>query len=126
MHARKERCVFFCFLILLLCHLQGKTAYLDIIHKYLYLHGTVEKGASIPKYVTNHGIVKGAEVHALLRESKVSESRFLVLQVCRVPGLHLFQLLFALDKFTYTYTLYVQIRNTVQTLKSIPRKPCPK
>uniref|UniRef100_H3CEA1 alpha-1,6-mannosyl-glycoprotein 6-beta-N-acetylglucosaminyltransferase n=2 Tax=Tetraodon nigroviridis TaxID=99883 RepID=H3CEA1_TETNG len=50
---------------------EGKTAYLDTIHKYLDLHGTVDKSASIPAYVTNHGIVKGAEVHALLRESKV-------------------------------------------------------
>ncbi|XP_056895505.1 alpha-1,6-mannosylglycoprotein 6-beta-N-acetylglucosaminyltransferase A-like isoform X2 [Takifugu flavidus] len=50
---------------------KGKTAYLDTIHKYLDLHGTVDNGALIPSYVTNHGIVKGAEVHALLRESKV-------------------------------------------------------
>lgn len=63
----------FCFLILLCCHPQGKTAYLDIIHKYLDLHGTVDKDALIPGYVRNHGILKGAEVHALLRESKVSE-----------------------------------------------------
>lgn len=66
---------FVCFFkrnIFLCCHLQNKTAYVDIIHKYLDIHGTVDNGASIPAYVTNHGIVKGAEVHALLRESKVS------------------------------------------------------
>uniref|UniRef100_A0A3Q3W5T0 alpha-1,6-mannosyl-glycoprotein 6-beta-N-acetylglucosaminyltransferase n=1 Tax=Mola mola TaxID=94237 RepID=A0A3Q3W5T0_MOLML len=50
---------------------QAKTAYLDTIHKYLDLHGTVDKSVSIPSYVTNHGIVTGTEVHALLRESKV-------------------------------------------------------
>ena len=50
---------------------QGKTAYLDTIHKYLDMHGTVDKNVSIPSYVSNHGIVTGAEVHALLRKSKV-------------------------------------------------------
>lgn len=52
--------------------LQGKEDYLDVVHKYLELHGTVDKSASIPSYVRNHGIVRGAEVHALLRQSKVS------------------------------------------------------
>lgn len=52
--------------------LQGKKDYLDVIHKYLELHGTVDNSALIPSYVTNHGIVRGTEVHALLRQSKVS------------------------------------------------------
>ncbi|XP_035532727.1 alpha-1,6-mannosylglycoprotein 6-beta-N-acetylglucosaminyltransferase A-like [Morone saxatilis] len=50
---------------------QGKEAYLDIIHKYLEIHGTVDNSASIPSYVKNHGIIKGTEVQALLRQSKV-------------------------------------------------------
>ncbi|XP_076602989.1 alpha-1,6-mannosylglycoprotein 6-beta-N-acetylglucosaminyltransferase A-like isoform X1 [Chaetodon auriga] len=50
---------------------QGKEAYLDVIHKYLEIHGTVDRGVQIPKYVKNHGIVKGPEVHTLLRQSKV-------------------------------------------------------
>ncbi|XP_074514289.1 alpha-1,6-mannosylglycoprotein 6-beta-N-acetylglucosaminyltransferase A-like [Sebastes fasciatus] len=50
---------------------EGKGAYLDIIHKYLEVHGTVDQSVSIPSYVKNHGIVKGTEVQALLRQSKV-------------------------------------------------------
>ncbi|XP_069389486.1 alpha-1,6-mannosylglycoprotein 6-beta-N-acetylglucosaminyltransferase A-like isoform X2 [Paralichthys olivaceus] len=50
---------------------QGKEAYLDIIHKYLKIHGTVESSFNIPSYVENHGIVKGTEVQTLLRQSKV-------------------------------------------------------
>lgn len=78
-HAYMNMCIY-CLTIWPCCHLQGKTAYLDTIHKYLDLHGTVDKSASIPAYVTNHGIVKGAEVHALLRESKVRRTRFLLLR----------------------------------------------
>ncbi|XP_070770375.1 alpha-1,6-mannosylglycoprotein 6-beta-N-acetylglucosaminyltransferase A-like isoform X2 [Enoplosus armatus] len=50
---------------------KGKEAYLDVIHKYLDIHGTVDNGRLIPSYVKNHGIVKGTEVQTLLRESKV-------------------------------------------------------
>ncbi|XP_054603030.1 alpha-1,6-mannosylglycoprotein 6-beta-N-acetylglucosaminyltransferase A isoform X2 [Nothobranchius furzeri] len=50
---------------------QGKEAYLDIIHKYLDIHGTVDDSALIPDYVKNHGIVKGTEVQRLLRQSKL-------------------------------------------------------
>ncbi|XP_049905860.1 alpha-1,6-mannosylglycoprotein 6-beta-N-acetylglucosaminyltransferase A-like [Epinephelus moara] len=50
---------------------KGKEAYLDIIHKHLEIHGTVDNSATIPNYVKNHGIVKGTEVQALLRQSKV-------------------------------------------------------
>ncbi|XP_033965448.2 alpha-1,6-mannosylglycoprotein 6-beta-N-acetylglucosaminyltransferase A-like [Pseudochaenichthys georgianus] len=49
---------------------EGKTAYLDVIHKYLEIHGTVNTNA-LPNYVKNHGIVKGTDVQALLRQSKV-------------------------------------------------------
>ncbi|KAI4805183.1 hypothetical protein KUCAC02_009810, partial [Chaenocephalus aceratus] len=49
---------------------EGKTAYLDVIHKYLEIHGTVNRNA-LPNYVKNHGIVKGTDVQALLRQSKV-------------------------------------------------------
>lgn len=38
------------------------------------VHGTVDNSVHIPSYVKNHGIVKGTEVHALLRQSKVSVS----------------------------------------------------
>lgn len=51
--------------------LQDKEAYLNVIHKYLDVHGTVDDSALIPGYVTNHGIVKGTEVQTLLRQSKV-------------------------------------------------------
>ncbi|KAI9536006.1 hypothetical protein NQZ68_038413 [Dissostichus eleginoides] len=50
---------------------KGKTAYLDVIHKYLEIHGTVNKRKALPNYVKNHGIVKGTDVQALLRQSKV-------------------------------------------------------
>lgn len=64
--------MFVCFIVThCFVTLQGKKDYLDIVHKYLDLHGTVVNGAAIPNYVTNHGIVKGREVHALLRQSKV-------------------------------------------------------
>lgn len=52
--------------------LQGKNAYLDVIHNYLDVHGTVDDGTLLPSYVKNHGIVKGTEVQTLLRQSKVS------------------------------------------------------
>lgn len=55
--------------------LQDKEAYLNVIHKYMDVHGTVDDGALIPSYVTNHGIVKGTEVQTLLRQSKVSVSQ---------------------------------------------------
>ncbi|KAM9346889.1 alpha-1,6-mannosylglycoprotein 6-beta-N-acetylglucosaminyltransferase A-like [Symphorus nematophorus] len=50
---------------------EGKEAYVDVIHKYLEIHGTVDNSAHIPSYVKNHGIIKGTEVQALLRQSKV-------------------------------------------------------
>ncbi|XP_041806295.1 alpha-1,6-mannosylglycoprotein 6-beta-N-acetylglucosaminyltransferase A-like [Chelmon rostratus] len=50
---------------------KGKEAYLDIIHKHLEIHGTADNAALIPRYVKNHGIVKGTEVQSLLRQSKV-------------------------------------------------------
>lgn len=56
------------------CHLQGKKDYLDVVHKYFDIHGTVDNKARIPSYVTNHGIVKGTQVHSLLRQSKVRGS----------------------------------------------------
>ncbi|XP_074551428.1 alpha-1,6-mannosylglycoprotein 6-beta-N-acetylglucosaminyltransferase A-like [Halichoeres trimaculatus] len=50
---------------------EGKEAYLDVIHKYLEIHGTVDNSTLIPSYVENHGIIKGTEVQTLLRQSKV-------------------------------------------------------
>ncbi|XP_068602656.1 alpha-1,6-mannosylglycoprotein 6-beta-N-acetylglucosaminyltransferase A-like [Brachionichthys hirsutus] len=50
---------------------KGKEAYLNVIHKYLDIHGTVDRSGRIPRYVKNHGIIKGSEVHNLLRQSKV-------------------------------------------------------
>ncbi|KAK2839551.1 hypothetical protein Q5P01_013291 [Channa striata] len=50
---------------------EGKEDYLDVIHKHMEIHGTVDESAQIPSYVRNHGIIKGTEVQALLRQSKV-------------------------------------------------------
>lgn len=44
----------------------------------------MDNDALIPSYVTNHGIVKGAEVDALLRESKVGD-RVMLLEFFQVP-----------------------------------------
>lgn len=51
--------------------LQGKNDYLDVVHKYFDIHGTVDTSTKLPSYVTNHGIVNGGQVHSLLRQSKV-------------------------------------------------------
>ncbi|PVD38108.1 hypothetical protein C0Q70_00719 [Pomacea canaliculata] len=54
---------------------EGKKAYLDVIHEYLEIHGTVyqEQGApsKLPPYVVNHGILAGSDLHTLLRKVKV-------------------------------------------------------
>uniref|UniRef100_A0A3Q2EHZ5 alpha-1,6-mannosyl-glycoprotein 6-beta-N-acetylglucosaminyltransferase n=2 Tax=Cyprinodon variegatus TaxID=28743 RepID=A0A3Q2EHZ5_CYPVA len=50
---------------------QGKESYLDVIHKYLEIHATVDNSTLIPNYVINHGIIKGTDVQTLLRQSKV-------------------------------------------------------
>ncbi|KAM6979069.1 alpha-1,6-mannosylglycoprotein 6-beta-N-acetylglucosaminyltransferase A-like isoform 1-T2 [Tautogolabrus adspersus] len=50
---------------------EGKEAYLDVIHKYMEIHATVDDSTRIPSYVKNHGIIKGIEVQTLLRQSKV-------------------------------------------------------
>ncbi|MED6243460.1 hypothetical protein ATANTOWER_020562, partial [Ataeniobius toweri] len=49
---------------------QGKESYLDVIYKYLDIHGTVDNSILIPRYVTNHDIIKGTDVQTLLRQSK--------------------------------------------------------
>jgi alpha-1,3(6)-mannosylglycoprotein beta-1,6-N-acetyl-glucosaminyltransferase len=54
---------------------QGKEDYLSIIQQYVEVHGTVfvDKPDStvIPRYVKNHGILSGSELHTLLRETKL-------------------------------------------------------
>uniref|UniRef100_A0A3B4ZEN9 alpha-1,6-mannosyl-glycoprotein 6-beta-N-acetylglucosaminyltransferase n=1 Tax=Stegastes partitus TaxID=144197 RepID=A0A3B4ZEN9_9TELE len=50
---------------------KGKEAYVDVIHKYLNVHGTADNSAAIPHYVENHRIIKGRDVQTLLRQSKV-------------------------------------------------------
>ncbi|CAH3176440.1 unnamed protein product [Porites lobata] len=62
-------------------YLQGRGPYLDTLNKYLEIHATIanEKNISkdaikkfVPKYVVNHGIMKGADLKKLLRESKLN------------------------------------------------------
>lgn len=62
---------------ILLLLLQDKKAYLDIIHTYMEVHGTVHGTSTIyiPSYVKNHGILSGRDLQFLLRETKVSLSR---------------------------------------------------
>lgn len=61
----------------LLLLLQDKKAYLDVIHTYMEVHGTVHGTSTIyiPGYVKNHGILSGRDLQFLLRETKVSLSR---------------------------------------------------
>ncbi|XP_009575422.1 PREDICTED: alpha-1,6-mannosylglycoprotein 6-beta-N-acetylglucosaminyltransferase A, partial [Fulmarus glacialis] len=50
-----------------------KKAYLDIIHTYMEVHGTVHGTSTIyiPGYVKNHGILSGRDLQFLLRETKL-------------------------------------------------------
>ncbi|CAH2305363.1 alpha-1,6-mannosylglyco 6-beta-N-acetylglucosaminyltransferase A [Pelobates cultripes] len=52
---------------------KDKSGYLDIIHTYMEVHGTVhEKGTvHMPNYVKNHGILSGRDLQFLLRETKL-------------------------------------------------------
>ncbi|XP_029650594.1 alpha-1,6-mannosylglycoprotein 6-beta-N-acetylglucosaminyltransferase A-like isoform X2 [Octopus sinensis] len=56
---------------------KDKTNYLAVVNKYVDIHGTVyvdgktNKSRYIPLYVKNHGLLKGEELHTLLRESKL-------------------------------------------------------
>ncbi|XP_073490379.1 alpha-1,6-mannosylglycoprotein 6-beta-N-acetylglucosaminyltransferase A [Aquarana catesbeiana] len=52
---------------------KDKNTYLDIIHTYMEVHGTVhEKGTvHMPNYVNNHGILSGRDLQFLLRETKL-------------------------------------------------------
>ncbi|XP_041374585.1 alpha-1,6-mannosylglycoprotein 6-beta-N-acetylglucosaminyltransferase A-like [Gigantopelta aegis] len=53
---------------------EGKQAYLDTIHKYVEVHGTVyssDEKPRLPSYVNNHGLLIGKDLHRLLRQSKI-------------------------------------------------------
>ncbi|KAJ8253273.1 hypothetical protein GJAV_G00210990 [Gymnothorax javanicus] len=52
---------------------KDKRKYLDIIHSYTEVHGTVHGTSTIhlPAYVKNHGILSGRDLQFLLRETKL-------------------------------------------------------
>ncbi|XP_048389779.1 alpha-1,6-mannosylglycoprotein 6-beta-N-acetylglucosaminyltransferase A isoform X2 [Stegostoma tigrinum] len=52
---------------------KDKRSYLDIIHSYTEVHGTVHGTSTlhIPSYVKNHGILSGRDLQLLLRETKL-------------------------------------------------------
>ncbi|XP_031708201.1 alpha-1,6-mannosylglycoprotein 6-beta-N-acetylglucosaminyltransferase A [Anarrhichthys ocellatus] len=52
---------------------KDKKKYLDIIHSYMEVHGTVHGTSTVhlPSYVKNHGILSGRDLQFLLRESKL-------------------------------------------------------
>ncbi|XP_067864942.1 alpha-1,6-mannosylglycoprotein 6-beta-N-acetylglucosaminyltransferase A-like isoform X2 [Heterodontus francisci] len=52
---------------------KDKTSFLDIVRKYAEIHGTFhnEHSVLLPKYVINHGILSGRDLHLLLRGTKV-------------------------------------------------------
>ncbi|KAM8934674.1 alpha-1,6-mannosylglycoprotein 6-beta-N-acetylglucosaminyltransferase A [Pelodytes ibericus] len=52
---------------------KDKNEYLDIIHNYMEVHGTVHEKSTLhmPNYVKNHGILSGRDLQFLLRETKL-------------------------------------------------------
>uniref|UniRef100_A0A8C7YYS1 alpha-1,6-mannosyl-glycoprotein 6-beta-N-acetylglucosaminyltransferase n=1 Tax=Oryzias sinensis TaxID=183150 RepID=A0A8C7YYS1_9TELE len=52
---------------------KDKKKYLDIIHGYMEVHGTVHGTSNVhlPSYVKNHGILSGRDLQFLLRETKL-------------------------------------------------------
>uniref|UniRef100_A0A8C1TL78 alpha-1,6-mannosyl-glycoprotein 6-beta-N-acetylglucosaminyltransferase n=1 Tax=Cyprinus carpio TaxID=7962 RepID=A0A8C1TL78_CYPCA len=52
---------------------KDKKKYLDIIHSYMEVHGTVHGTSTVhlPAYVKNHGILSGRDLQFLLRETKL-------------------------------------------------------
>lgn len=56
------------------CLFQDKKKYLDVIHSYMEVHGTVHGTSTVhlPSYVKNHGILSGRDLQFLLRETRVS------------------------------------------------------
>ncbi|XP_077583132.1 alpha-1,6-mannosylglycoprotein 6-beta-N-acetylglucosaminyltransferase A isoform X2 [Stigmatopora nigra] len=52
---------------------KAKKNYLDIIHSYMEIHGTVHGTSTVhlPSYVRNHGILSGRDLQFLLRETKL-------------------------------------------------------
>uniref|UniRef100_W5K7V0 alpha-1,6-mannosyl-glycoprotein 6-beta-N-acetylglucosaminyltransferase n=1 Tax=Astyanax mexicanus TaxID=7994 RepID=W5K7V0_ASTMX len=52
---------------------KDKKKYLDIIHSYTEVHGTVHGTSTVhlPPYVKNHGILSGRDLQFLLRETKL-------------------------------------------------------
>uniref|UniRef100_A0A672P4L3 alpha-1,6-mannosyl-glycoprotein 6-beta-N-acetylglucosaminyltransferase n=1 Tax=Sinocyclocheilus grahami TaxID=75366 RepID=A0A672P4L3_SINGR len=51
---------------------KDKKKYLDVIHSYMEVHGTVHGTSTVhlPAYVKNHGILSGRDLQFLLRETK--------------------------------------------------------
>lgn len=70
-----------------LCLFQDKKKYLDTIHSYMEVHGTVHGTSTVhlPSYVKNHGILSGRDLQFLLRETKVGP--FLVCAEAVTPAL---------------------------------------
>uniref|UniRef100_A0A8P4K4H1 alpha-1,6-mannosyl-glycoprotein 6-beta-N-acetylglucosaminyltransferase n=1 Tax=Dicentrarchus labrax TaxID=13489 RepID=A0A8P4K4H1_DICLA len=70
---------------------KDKKKYLDIIHSYMEVHGTVHGTSTVhlPSYVKNHGILSGRDLQFLLRETKVIVcGSVLPLRGSRPPGSH--------------------------------------
>ncbi|KAF7241933.1 Alpha-1,6-mannosylglycoprotein 6-beta-N-acetylglucosaminyltransferase A [Varanus komodoensis] len=59
--------------VLLLKQHSDKKSYLDVIHTYTEVHGTVHGTSTIymPNYVKNHGILSGRDLQFLLRGTKL-------------------------------------------------------
>lgn len=56
---------------------QGKDSFLEILHKYMEVHGTVyyetQRPPEVPAFVKNHGLLPQHELQQLLRKAKASD-----------------------------------------------------
>ncbi|MEQ2229535.1 Alpha-1,6-mannosylglycoprotein 6-beta-N-acetylglucosaminyltransferase B, partial [Ilyodon furcidens] len=54
---------------------QGKESFLEILHKYMEVHGTVyyetQRPPEVPAFVKNHGLLPQQELQQLLRKAKL-------------------------------------------------------
>lgn len=55
---------------------QGKEKFLEILHRYMEVHGTVyyetQRPPEVPAFVKNHGLLPQQDLQQLLRKAKVT------------------------------------------------------
>uniref|UniRef100_A0A3Q2YB72 alpha-1,6-mannosyl-glycoprotein 6-beta-N-acetylglucosaminyltransferase n=1 Tax=Hippocampus comes TaxID=109280 RepID=A0A3Q2YB72_HIPCM len=76
---------------------KGKEGFLQILHKYMEVHGTVyyetQRPPEVPAFVKNHGLLPQHELQQLLRKAKVKKKKkkktlgeYVPVVVCIIPG----------------------------------------